>query len=217
VSTLRAVTWNVCVENHAVNVHEGLVALAKRRPHVIALQECYHLTGRDKPTLPGYTTYQLPHHPDVDGQVNESASVAVLIRNDVTVKRHRIVRMKTPWVGPKAGKKHAPRVWHAFVLVVDGTRWKVSGGHWAYPAHNAAAVAEHEAWLRRWQRALLRPTAHLADFNQHATALHDKGFRAFGEGVDLAAIGKHARVVRVRKVEHEYGSDHFPVEIDLAA
>lgn len=226
---LHVVTWNVCVENHPDNVHRGLTAIAKSQPHVIALQECYHLTGKKRPTLPGYTTYQLPPAKRHDGLVDESASVAVLIRDDVKVKRHQIVRMKHTWVGPKEGIKHAPRVFHAFVLEVGGAvdpasggwvrgkTWKVSGGHWAYPDGNAATVAEHEAWLRRWQRSLLRPTAHLADFNEHATTLHAKGFRAFGNGVDLAAIGKHARAVRVHKLAHEYGSDHFPVELILAA
>lgn len=214
---LHGITWNVCVENSAANVHRGLAELAKRRPHVIVLQECYRLMWPKTPTLPGYTTYQLPAAARHDGLVDESASVAVLVRDDVKVRRHQVVRMTKEWVGPKAGRRHAPRVFHAFVIVVDGKRWKVSGGHWAYPAGNAAAVAEHEHWLRGWQRSPLRPTAHLADFNQQAHELHAKGFEAVGHGVDLAAVGKHVHHIGARKLPDEYGSDHFPVEITLAA
>jgi hypothetical protein len=206
VSTLHVVTWNVCVENKADRIQVGLRELAQSRPHVIALQECYHFRAH----LPGYTTYQLPRGKDEHGVVNEDADVAVLIRNDVTVKRHKVARMRTPWIGPKGGKRHAPRVFHTFVLKVDGKVWKFAAAHWAYPADNAAAVAEHKRWTARWLRGF-RPAALVGDLNQHASPIH--GRRSTGQGVDRAVL---ARCVGVsRPVKDAHGSDHHPARIEL--
>lgn len=207
-SALHVVTWNVCVENSAERVHEGLLELAKDRPHVIALQECYHV----RPHVPGYTPYQLPRHADEHGLVNEDADAAVLIRSDVTVKRHKVARMKQPWIGPKGGKRHAPRVFHTFALKVDGKVWKVAAAHWAYPDHNAAAVAEHKRWTARFLRGI-RPSALFGDLNQHASPIH--GRHSTGQGVDRAVL---ARCVGVsRPVKEAHGSDHHPARIELKA
>jgi hypothetical protein len=208
VSTLDVITWNVCVENSADHIQTGLRELAQSRPHVIALQECYHY----RPHLPGYRVFQLPRRPDEHGLVNEDADVAVLIRDDVKVKRHRVIRMKQPWVGPKAGKKHAPRVFHTFALKVDGKTWKVAAAHWAFPADNAAAVAEHKRWTARWLRGV-RPGALVGDLNQHASPIH--GRRSTGQGVDRAVLARCTGVSR--SVAHAYGSDHHPALITLTA
>ena len=202
---LDIVTWNVCVENEAERIREGLAELAKSRPHVIVLQECY----RFRPHLPGYTTYQLPARPNADGVVSEDADVAVLIRDDVKVRRHKVVRMKHTWRGPKAGKRHAPRVFHTFVLAVEGTVWKLGAGHWVYPTpENRPAVDEHKRWLSRWLRGLRR-ALFVGDLNQHATPIH--GRRSTGLGPDRAVLARCVGVTR--RVAQEYGSDHHPVRI----
>lgn len=204
---LRVVTWNVDVENSADNAQRGLEEIAQSRPHVIVLQECYHY----RPHLEGYTSYQLANKPDTD-VISEDASVAALIRDDVHVRSHRIVRMHHRWRGPKAGREHAPRVFHSFVLEVDGTVWKVAGGHWAFPTpENGPAVAEHRRWVRRFLRGI-RPAVFIGDLNQHASPV--RGRRSTGFHVDRAILAR-CTAGRPRQGLSMYGGDHYPVTIDL--
>lgn len=212
--SVRILTWNVRVGNPRTRVENALRAMAEKyEPHLIVTQECYHV----RPRIPGYTRFQLPRKPDAakDTLVSEDADTIVFIRNDVEFRRHCYVRMHTTWRGPKAGKRHAPRVFQTFEIKVDGRWIKASAGHWVFPSPGELdAVAEHVAWWRRWSRGFRR-AFHVGDTNQGQAAMHSRGLASAGDGPDRAILHRIPHR-RVEVLENEHGSDHHPVVIDLA-
>lgn len=212
-STIRILAWNVYEGHKPADVVRQLRLLARlHKPDVIGLGECLNLNVI---AVDGYTTFHLPKDKNrPKGSHDEATDTAVLIRHGIKIRRHNLLQMRKPWVGPKHGWPHPPKTYHAFLLDVDGKTWKVSAGHWPTgltgPRRvNRIAVQETAKAIRRWFRRTLpgRPTIHFGDLNNNAATVSQLlGVNAHGHRVDVAAY-RNARFAGMR-VLGPHGSDH---------
>lgn len=208
---LDALLWNVYVGQNPTRAVGRLRALiALHRPHVVGLNEATRLFGR-LDSVPGYRVYQLRPRPAHGGPVNEDASSAVLVRDDVTVLGHRVRRMRRRW---SHKRPHDPRVFHVVRLrLADGSKWRVAVVH--YPpggprGKSRVAWKESAAWASRFLRLFRTPAVVLGDVNagrQTVRSTHGRPVVA-GSGVDFA-IGRRVAVV-TSKTYAKGGSDHRP-------
>lgn len=98
------------------------------KPDVVVVQQAYRARAFLK-RIKGYNVY---HWKDVRG--GEWNGIAVLVRKDVEVVKVKTLVMKRHWTGPKAGKRHEPRVYPAFRLRKEDAELYLLGIH--LPTHN---------------------------------------------------------------------------------
>ena len=122
---------DVVAANIESRKHSGelLALIREHEPDVVIVEQAYR-ARRWLRRIKGYRAYQL--------WGPEASGIAVLIHHGVRVQRRRALRMTRSWVGPKAGRRHRPRVYPVFVLVKGGVTFRVIGVH--LPSHNNPAA-----------------------------------------------------------------------------
>lgn len=195
--TLSVMTWNV--ENKRdedADVAALRALLAKEKPDVVCLQEAYRL---DLDGIPGYRDV---YHASKGYPMNsENRAQAILVRDGISVKRKVPIVMRLPWIGPKMGVRHDPRV-HRYVTVnKDRKNWRVSTWHVPFGAKPVEETRKAAiAWLR--QMGALGPAIAVGDWNSLADGLWGKVGRPAGADVDGGRLDK-AVFKRCRKVKGE--------------
>lgn len=168
----------------------------------------------------GYQVIQLKPHPLVKGNIPNNSEVAVLVRNDLRIKKRRTLRMTQFWKGPKHGKRQDPRLYHD-VRIKRGRRIiKIGGAHVPF---GAAARLETQNRLVSWARNTIkrRPLILILDANMRLPEFRlniagPAGMKADGENIDLTAY-RNVRLISKKNLG-KHGSDH-PVmlyEYDLS-
>lgn len=206
---MKVLYWNVYVGHHVDDVLREVRGMIKSyHPEVVGLGECMRVSPHlDK--IPGYTAYTLPE------KTPGSSDTAVLVRNDVPLKRWRWLEMYRWWKGPKHGKVQGPKRYWSGRFKVNGRVLRLSIGHWPFND----AVNETEDRIAQWfQRTIpLRKSAHLGDLNMgpDETGRYVKRFRGkhTGHGVDRC-LYKNMKVTFRPLGKH--GSDHEAVLFTLS-
>jgi endonuclease/exonuclease/phosphatase family metal-dependent hydrolase len=96
------------------------------KPDVVVVEQAYRarrFLSRTAKRL-GYQ-----HHQYERGPGAEWTGIAVLVSNNVNIIRTKPLLMEREWVGPKAGKRHEPRVYPTLVLRKEGVTFRVIGIH----------------------------------------------------------------------------------------
>lgn len=131
----------------------------------------------------------------------EASGIAVLVRRDIRIVRRTALRMKLSWTGPKAGRRHAPRVYPALVLHKGAVAFRVLGIH--LPSHNnaVAQVESLRAVVRYFRDHPNSPVIAAGDWNREARHLEDTARLC---DANLLAVGKvdHAIARGVDTVDH---------------
>lgn len=216
---LEAVTFNGWVgqgpKAGADNVEELLADTLE--PHVLAGQEMHWL--RTAPA--GYRR--------LGARGREAGNNVLLVRRDVTVHDAGLLAFHhRPWVGPKHGRTHPPRIspWVELSLPGERRRWCVLNVHRITSTHGrndpqrAAELAQLEAWLHAHRRRHpWRPSVALGDWNGRPATLAHRlgGDLVLVEGGPDGVLTLGAGRVKFRELHHRYGSDgHNPVEVTIA-
>lgn len=197
-SRLDAISWNVNQKNDPTNVRANLIKMIDRHsPDAIYLYEATHLYNR----LDGLG-YQVLHMPN--------GSVMGLVRNNLTVTKSRLTRMREYWTGPLMGKRQAPRTYRTIKIKKRKTIWKTIGVH--LPFGNKPR-SESVRWIRKAIEATQakRPVIAFGDFNFNeanvtANIANKVGAKVAGSKIDLA-VYKNCELVK-ETVLDTYGSDH---------
>ena len=135
---------------------------------------------------------------------SERAEIALLIARGVEIRGRHRMRMTLSWKGPKAGRRHDPRIYRWVGITARGQKWRVLGVHLPFGAkQQAESTRRVSAWLRNHRM----PSIAAGDWNRRK----DRTARAVGEkvagsGIDLAAY-RGCRLVEVARLGH-HGSDH---------
>ena len=130
-------TTTVPVEVIAANIESRrrspeLRELIRRdRPDVVVVEQAYRARGflARAAKREGYQHHQYKAAPGA-----EWTGIAVLVRDNVDIVRTQPLVMEREWTGPKAGKRHEPRVYPVLVLRKQGVTFRVIGIH--FPTHN---------------------------------------------------------------------------------
>lgn len=220
----RVLAWNAKVGRNPDDVIRALTLMMSARPHIVEITEAtpYGRELHEFAELNGYRRYQLPHvrPPKPRGRRRpqaEDANIAILVRDDVVVRRARAKRMRWRWWGPVHGWEHMPRVyWKMNIRIPERPGlWRLSFGHWptTRPARNGRPCRETERWVRRWFAAgAFWPSVHVGDLNRSVARLQ----RLFphqrvvvGRGPDNALTNRKVGAATI--VLPRYGSDHHAV------
>lgn len=147
----RLMVWNVKVGRTGRSVCLGVdKAMDGKAPHMVVLLEADGHLSELRKFFPHFRWTQ-------ERRWDEAGNIIVGVRKDVPVTRVTAVRMRTAWIGPKAGLRHAPRTY----LIIDvgtprtGPAWRFVPVH--FPSggpsggtetngRNAAAYAESVYW-----------------------------------------------------------------------
>ena len=184
------IAWNIYVGSGELAARNALKEFIKAyNPHVLALMEATNLYG-DLEGL-GYKVYHLKPSPQRPGNIPGDADVALLVREDLKVKKSFTHRMKTFWKGPKHGFDQDPRTYRSVKVKALDKVWRVGCAHTPF---GEAARAESKYFLIRWLSKALPKlnTILVLDANmglkEFDTTIAGPGnAEATGEGVDLAA------------------------------
>lgn len=206
---LNILAWNVYIANTPAQVRMNLSPMLNTfDPEVAALMEAGkmhgHLSGL------GYKVIQLKPKTLRPGNQPGTANIAILVRNDVEIKRRLTLRMSTFWLGPKHNLPQDPRVYRWVKIKWKGRTWKIGAAHTPF---GEAARKESRNKLVRWFRTTVpgRPTILVLDANMSQAELRDKiaepvDALTTGVGIDLAVF-KNANCVSTRDLG-KHGSDH---------
>lgn len=213
--TLRVLLWNAYVGNAPAEVIQKLNALALAHlPEVIVLNEATRVQG--DLVLEHYRTFHEANPPRRRSKLRpEAADTAVLVRKDITVRKHRVKRMTRTWLVLRYRKRHEPRLYHLLWLEKNGQVWKVGAGHLPTGGmrsrSNGPAVRESVAFIRSWMRVARtrRPSLFIADMNLTEDELP---IPSEGHSIDRVAHNRNCTVT-ARKLA-KYGSDHNAVLFD---
>lgn len=141
---LRVISWNAEVSRSGAAVLKALRYMARRyRPDVIVLQEARPYRDEVQ-QLHGYSAF-IPH-----GKSGEAGDTITLLRDPAIARAvsavMRVLRMRSQWHGPKAGKLHHARI---FPMVTRGW-FTVINVHRTRPSWSAdgAAFVEEDKALR---------------------------------------------------------------------
>ena len=187
--------WNVYILHKKEHVLKELKEMAaKYQPEIIGLGEArgiYSITD----DIPGYKRFQLPPQ---KGAGDENADTAVLVREDVEILSKRPMRMRVPFIGPKARIRREARIYWALRVRVEGRVWRVSVGHWPF----GAAKQETKRRIKRWfgRTPVTQSAVHIADVNtspaELTKTLKRTGIRHKGIGIDRALYKFCSAVVK---------------------
>lgn len=198
---MSIIGWNVWVGANHRRIRIQLFQWIKEfNPEIFVLIEAKNLYGHLEGL--GYQVVQMKSSPKRPGNEPGDANVAILVRNDVKLKRSFAQRMKTFWIGPKHGWKQDPRI-NRWVLVKKPGKgqktWKIGGAHTPF---GEKARSESRRRLVKWLKNTLpgRPTVLIIDANMHLeefeeTIAEPGGAEATGRGIDLEAH-KKCRIMR---------------------
>lgn len=211
-AVLDLVAWNVYIGNKPEQVRTALKTLIKEtNPDVIVLMEASRMFGHL-----GGLGYKVTHgrpKPLKPGNQPAQGNIAILVRNDIPIKKRGLMKMTTFWLGPKHGWPQDPRVYRWVKIKFNGKIWKIGGAHTPF---GLKSRAESRNRLVRWFKNATRfvrnrPTILALDANM---SLHD--FRegiaqpgaalAAGDGIDL--VGYKNAVLTLAKNLGRRISDH---------
>lgn len=151
----RPVQHTVPVEVLAANIESRrrspeLRALVRQhKPDLVVVEQAFRARRflRKLARGHGYVHHQYPKTPGA-----EWTGIAVLVRNNVDIVRTKPLVMDREWTGPKAGKRHDPRVYPTLVLRKHGVTFRAVGIH--FPTRNQPfAQAESATEIVQYVRA----------------------------------------------------------------
>lgn len=166
--------------------------IEQHQPDVVVVEQAY----RARAWLAGIDGYKHRQYKPRKGA--EWHGIAILVRRGVAIKRRQALVMKRDWTGPKADKRHEPRVYPALVLSKDGVTFRVLGIHW--PTHNnldAQAESRH-AVADYFAAHPDSPVIAAGDYNAEARELEALAVTC---GAELLPAGKVDHAL-VRNVKH---------------
>ncbi len=148
--------------------------------------------------------------------ISERDETAILVHNGLHIAGRHVIRMKTPWRGPKAGIEHQPREMKWNGIEKDGAKLKLLADHVPF---GEKARKEMEARLRRWLKNHPSGSAIVGDQNADADAMDARvaapeDAEVDGFGIDLAIV-RGCRLVSKKRLG-KHGSDHYAVKFVLA-
>lgn len=189
--------------------------IKEHKPDVVIAEQAFR-ARRFLASIKGYQAHQWQDKPG-----GEWSGIAVLVRNDVDVMSVKPLVMSMSWTGPKAGKRHEPRVYPALVLRKEGVFFRVLGIH--FPTHNqpmqqkesAQAIA---AYFRSHDNS---PVIAAGDWNRRADELDGLAQLARAEliplgKVDHALVARlaHRRTKRLPKPHYAHGWALYRFDLD---
>lgn len=206
---LALLCWNVYIGNSWQDVRAEIKDFIDRfKPEVFILMEASKLYGHLDGL--GYKVIQMKPRALRPGNQPGQGNIAILVRNDIKIKRRLALFMQTFWIGPKHGWPQDPRVYRWVKIVWRNRTWKIGGAHTPF---GAAARAESRRKLVRWVRNTSegRPTLLGLDANMSLTEFREtiaqpSGSEADGSGIDLV-LYKNA-VLHSKQNLGNHGSDH---------
>lgn len=205
---MKLLYWNVYVGHHVDDVLRELRGMIKDyKPEVIGLGECMHVAPH-LDQIKGYRAFTLKE------TTPGSSDTAVLVRDDVALKRWYWMILHKWWRGPKHGKAQGPKRYWSGRIRHNKKTYRISIGHWPFNW----AVDETEDRIVKWFKHSipLRKSGHFGDLNMGADE-SDRYVRRFngkhtGHGVDRA-LYKNMKVTYRALGKH--GSDHEAVLFTL--
>jgi hypothetical protein len=200
-SRFDAISWNIRRTTPVANVRGALThMITKRSPDEIYLYEAAHLYGELDGL--GYRVYQL--------KGRTRGNVLALVRNDVSIMRSRVVRMKEFWVGPLLNRPQKPRIYRLLKIKKRGIVWKTMGVHLPF---GQKPRRESVLRIRKVLTSRIKwPTIIFGDFNFNESNVTENiakpaGAKVAGALIDLA-IYMNCELVREDNLG-DYGiSDH---------
>lgn len=210
---LDILAWNVRVVRNPGEVRFRLRVLLKENlPAVVVLLEATRLYNQLQDF--GYQVVHLkPRRRGLKRRRRRQpgeANVAIMVRSDIPLRSSSVLRMLTPWRGPKMGLPQAPRVYRWIRIEFAGKIWKIGGAH--TPFGKPARLESRNRLVQWFTRTLPgRPTVLLIDSNM-SKAEFDKtiadpaGAEFDGARIDLAAY-RNADLVSMKNLG-KHGSDH---------
>lgn len=209
---LRVGFHNIKVGRSDASYEKGIRAFLAEKPDIAFLAEAkdVHRKLGFVESL-GYTAKQQAPKARYAGNVSESANIAVLVRDGVTIKVNKLIPQNIGFVGPKVGARHDPRVHRYMVVNKDDFNWPVAGIHGPF---GGDPVAEMCKLLTDWiedEVAAHGRAVIVGDWNMSAEKVEARvakpaGATVDGAGIDLAVFRG------CTKVEGEnldkLGSDH---------
>jgi len=206
---MKVLYWNVYVGHHVDDVLRELRGMIKDyRPEVIGLGECMHVSPHLN-QINGYHAYTLKE------TTPGSSDTAVLVRDDVDLKRWYWMKLHVWWKGPKHGKVQGPKRYWAGRIRHKGKIFRLSIGHWPF---NVAVDETKDAIAKWFKKAVpFRKSAHIGDLNSSPDEL-DRYVNRFrgkhvGHRVDRC-LYKNMKVTYKDLGQH--GSDHSAVLFTLS-
>lgn len=197
---MTILAWNVYVGNKAKEVREALrVFIAAYSPEVFALSEATKLYGHVDGL--GYEVVQLRPRSKRRGSQPAQGDIALLIRNDIKIKKRKAMRHRSFWRGPKHGWTQDPKVYRWVLVEFKGRTWKIMGSHFPFGAEaRSETVRKVVQWLRNTIPG--RPTVIVLDANmrldEFTVRVAEPGdAEASGRGIDLEAH-KHCSLVSTK-------------------
>lgn len=206
---LRVLSWNVYIGNAPSKVRMNLSPMLNtHKPEVCALMEASKMYGHLN--MLGYKVVQLKPRPLKPGNQPGQGNIAILVRNDVKIKRRLTLKMLTFWSGPIHGLPQDPRVYRWVKIKHGGKTWKIGAAHQPFGIRaRAESVRKLVGWFNRTVPG--RPTVLVLDANMSQAEFRQRvasqvGAQVLGDNIDIAAF-KNAVCVSVRDLGKR-GSDH---------
>jgi hypothetical protein len=202
---LTIIAWNIYIGTGVRPAREALNSLIHlHKPEVIALMEATNLYG-DLGKL-GYQVVQLKPKPLKRGNRPAQANIALLIRNDIKIKRRFALHMLTFW---KFKRPQDPRVYRWVLIEWNGRTWKIGAAHMPFNVARRESIRK----LRKWLVDTLpgRPTVLVLDANMSLDEFQERiatpaEAKAAGHRIEATAY-KHCKLVGM-DVLSEGPSDH---------
>lgn len=188
---LTVIAWNVYIGTKPARARDALRdMIMTHAPELFGLIEAKNLYGELDGL--GYQVVQLKPRPLRKGNQEAQSNVAILVRNDVKIKRRFAFRMRTFWRGPKHGWEQDPRVYRWVRIKWQGRIWKIGVAHTPF---GEDARLESNRRLKQWFKKTVpgRPTVLLLDANMlqeefERKVVHPVNAEAAGDHIDLAAF-----------------------------
>lgn len=163
----------------------------QRKPQVMVVSEAYFARTKLQSLATKYG-YRLKMYTEADG--HEARDVALLIRNNVTIKSVTLMKMNDSW--SYNGKTREPRRYPVAVVTYLGKTWNVIGVH--YPTGgpgggNKAAWNESKTRVQAYAANHVNtPTIAAGDFNPAGASIPNTfpGFLTQGQGADWLIVKK---------------------------
>ncbi len=200
-SYFDAISWNVNRKSAAGAVRAALVEMIdKRSPDVIYLYEGAHLHGELNDL--GYKVHHI--------RDRVKGNVIALVRNNLTVNKSFVTRMREFWTGPILGRPQKPRIYRSLKISKRKVSWKVVGVHFPF---GTEPRRESVKWVRKILVARIKwPIIVFGDYNFHKSYVIDNiaapsKAKVAGAVIDLA-VYKNCEVVRDENLGDFDLSDH---------
>lgn len=192
---LTVIAWNVFIGTKPARARDALRDMITRyNPQLFGLIEAKNLYG--ELDIPDYQIVQLKPRPLRKGNQEAQANIAIVVRNDVKIKRRFVFRMSTFWRGPKHGWNQDPRVYRWVRIKWQGRIWKIGVAHTPF---GEDARRESNRRLKQWFKKTVpgRPTILLLDANM----LREEFEKKVADPVDAEAAGHHIDLAAFMNVE----------------